>query len=123
MAKILIWNRYPDWELLAEKLAHEGHTIVWADKPEWIRQGIATSRPALVVFNSRKNGPIRWDVLEEMKRQEPHLPVLVILDPAHPPKDNRLSLADAWVTRDSPYEEFQQKIDELLPECLSMKAH
>ena len=123
MAKILIWNRYPDWELLAEKLAYEGHTIVWADKPEWIRERIATSRPALVVLNSRKNGTIRWDVLEEIKRKEPHLPVLVILDPTHPLQDNRLSLADAWVTRDSPYEEFQQKIGELLPECLGMKTH
>jgi hypothetical protein len=119
MAKILIWNRYPDWELLAEKLAYEGHTIVWADK----RERIATSRPVLLILNSRKNGPIRWDVLEEMKRQEPHLPVLVILDPTHPLQDNRLSLADEWVTRDSPYEEFQQKIGDLLPECLGMETH
>jgi hypothetical protein len=86
-----------------------------ADTPEWIRERIAASRPALLVLNSRKNGRIRWDVLEEPKRKEPHLPVLVILDPAHPLKDNRLSLADAWVTRDSPYEEFQQKIGEILP--------
>jgi len=123
VAKILVWNRYPDWELLAEKLAYDGHTIVWADKRQRIRERIATSRPALVVLNSRKNGRIRWDVLEELKRKEPHLPVLVILDPAHPLKDNRLSLADEWVTRDSPYEEFRQKIGELLPQCLGMKTH
>ena len=129
MATILVWDRYSDWEVLAEKLASDGHTIVWADRPELIKkliadsrltlseligELIAASRPALVVLNARKNARIRWDALEEIKRKEPGLPVLVILDPFERTRDNRVSLADGWVTRDLPYDELKEKIWNLL---------
>jgi DNA-binding response OmpR family regulator len=114
MAKILIWDRYPDWEFLAEKLAFDGHTVVWAEGPHRIKELVTTGQFDLVLLNSRKGGRVRRDVLKEIKREDPYLPVLVVVDPIYPIRDYGLSLTDEWVTRDLPYEELKGKISELV---------
>ncbi len=112
MAKILIWDRYPDWEFLAEKLAFDGHTVVWAEKSHRIKELVMTGQFDLMLLNSQKGRRVRRDVLKEIKREDPYLPVLVVVDPTYPIRDYGLSLTE-WVTRDLPYEELKGKISDL----------
>ena len=114
MAKILICDRYPDWEFLAEKLSFDGHTVVWAERTRRLKELLATGQFDLVLLNSQKGCKVRWDVLKEIRREDASLPVLVVIDPTCAVRGYALSLADEWATRDLPYEELKGKISDLV---------
>ena len=114
MNRILILDRYPSIrELLAEELAAEGYMVVAIGNPELIGDLVGTFDPNLIILDLFINGEMRWDVLKEIKKQHPHLRVL-IHTAFHPDEDPRSSPADGWIVKSSIFDGLRQKTAEIL---------
>jgi DNA-binding response OmpR family regulator len=114
MDKILIVDGYPSVrELLAEELAGEGKMVVAIGKPDSIRDLINTFDPDLIIMDLFMNGKMRWNVLKEIKKRSPQLPVL-IFTATYPEGDSRLSWVDGWVMKSFLLDDLKQKIAEVL---------
>jgi DNA-binding response OmpR family regulator len=113
MKKILILDRYPSVrELLAEELAAEGNTVVPIGSPQSIWSLLHTFEPDLIIMDLFMNGKWQWNILREIKKQNPRLPVL-IFTAGFPEGDRRLSQADGWVIKSSVFDELKRKINEI----------
>jgi len=113
MKKILILDRYPSVrELLAEELAAEGNTVVPIGSPQSIWSLLHTFEPDLIIMDLFMNGKWQWNILREIKKQNPRLPVL-IFTAGFPEGDRRLSQADGWVIKSSVFDELKRKISEI----------
>jgi two-component system OmpR family response regulator len=113
MKKILILDRYPSVrELLAEELAAEGNTVVPIGSPQSIWSLLPTFEPDLIIMDLFMNGKWQWNILREIKKQNPRLPVL-IFTAGFPEGDRRLSQADGWVIKSSVFDELKRKINEI----------
>ncbi len=113
MKKILILDRYPSVrELLAEELAAEGNTVVPIGSPQSIWSLLHTFEPDLIIMDLFMNGKWQWNILREIKKQNPGLPVL-IFTAGFPEGDRRLSQADGWVIKSSVFDELKRKINEI----------
>lgn len=115
MKKILIIYEYTSVrELLTEELAAEGRLVVPIGKPALAKEVIGALRPDLVLLNLHINGKDRWDVLEEIKKQDPYLRVLVLRTYDGYQEDLRGSLADVYVIKSFRFEGLRQKVAEVL---------
>jgi len=115
MKKILIIYDYASVrELLAEELAAEGHLVVPIGKPELVKEVIGTLRPDLVLVNLHIGGKDRWDVLEEIKKQDPYLRVLVLTTCDLFKRDLLRSLDDVYVIKSFHFDGLRQKVAEIL---------
>jgi CheY-like chemotaxis protein len=115
MAKILIVDEYASVrELTAEELAGEGHLVVAIGNPTLIRELITNLGPDLVVLDLHMNRLDRWDVLEEIKRQAPDLPVIIFSSFNGHSKDPRLGEADGYVMKSFWFAKLKQKVAAVL---------
>jgi len=115
MEKILIIYDYASVrELLAEELAADGHLVVPIGKPDLVKGVIGTLRPDLVLVNLHINGKDRWDVLEEIRKQDPYMRVLVLSTYGGYQEGHRRSLADVYVIKSFRFEGLRQKVVEVL---------
>jgi two-component system, response regulator, stage 0 sporulation protein F len=115
MKKILIIYDYAlVLDLLAKELAIDGHLVVPIREPALAKELIGTLRPDLVLLNLHINGKDRWDVLKEVKKQDPNLRVLVLSTYAGNQGDLRKSLADVYVIKNFLFEGLRQKVVEVL---------
>ena len=115
MKKILIIYDYASVrELLTEELAAEGHLVVPIGKPALAKEVISTLRPDLLLLNLHIDGKDRWDVLEEIKKQDPYLRVLVLRTHDGYQEDLRGSSADVYVIKNFRFEGLRQKVTEVL---------
>lgn len=115
MANILIVDRHPLVRgLMREELASEGHRVAMTGKPELIQEMIRCSRPDLVLLDLHMNGRDRWDLLDEMKRQMPRLPVIIVSAYNGYREDPRLELADGFVIKSFIFDELKRKIAAIL---------
>ena len=101
-------------ELLTEELAADGHLVVPIGKAALAKEVIGTLRPDLVLLNLHINGKDRWDVLKEIKKQDPYLRVLVLSTYAGYQEDLGRSLADVYVIKSFRFEGLRQKVAEVL---------
>lgn len=101
MAKILIidTNLFVR-EILAEDLAAEGNVVVAIGKPELVKELILTFGPELILMDLFYNGKVRWDLLHQIKSENPHLPV-ILLASSIPNGDPRLAQAAACLPKSS----------------------
>lgn len=77
MAKILIIGEKAGRRtLLAEELAGEGHTVALTGTAALIGEFLFTLEPDVVLLDLCLNRVDQWWVLDEIKRQSPHLPLL-----------------------------------------------
>ncbi|MDH3567149.1 MAG: response regulator [Desulfobacteraceae bacterium] len=113
MAKILIiddqvWVK----NLCKEGLSGEGHKVSTTDDIESVRENIFSFKPDLVLLNLYlKHGFIVWDVLRDIKMQDPNLPVLIVTDHDNYLYDSRLSQAEGYVIKSHFFcDELKQKI-------------
>ncbi len=117
MANILIIDDQK-WviDLCKEGLASEGHSFATTDDIESVRKNIFSFKPDIVFLNLYlKHGFVVWDVLGDIKMQDPNLPVLIVTTYDTYLYDPRLSKADGYVIKsyfDS--NELKQKIATLL---------
>jgi len=88
--------------------------VVPIGTPALANQVIGTLRPDLVLLNLHINGKDRWDVLEEIKKQDPYLRVLVLSIYGGYQEDFRRSLADVYVIKSFRLEGLRQKVAEVL---------
>jgi DNA-binding response OmpR family regulator len=119
MPNILIVDDQPCIrKLLSEELIYEGYRVKTASDCESAMASIRFSPPDLVLLDLYLDGPDGWEVLRDVKRQDPHLPVLIVTAYDSFADDPRLSMADGYVVKSTDFRELKQKI----ANALSRKA-
>ncbi len=114
MDRILIVDAYPTVrELLAEELAGEGHMVVAIGNPALISGLLYMFDPDLIVSDLYMGGKMRWNLLREIKRQKPQLPV-VIFTSAYPGRNVHFPRVEGWVIKTFMLDELKRKINEVL---------
>lgn len=117
MANILIIDDQK-WviDLCKEGLAGEKHNIATTDDVESVRKNVLSFRPNIVLLNQYlKHGFLVWDVLQDIKMQNPKLPVLIVT--AHDTHlfGPHLSQADGYLVKShTAADELREKISNLL---------
>lgn len=115
MGKILILDEHPSVrELTAAELGDDGHLVVPIGKPSLIRELINTLQPDLLLLDLHLCGVDRWDVLEAVKKEAPHLPVLIFTAFEGCLRDARMALAVGYVMKSFCFERLKQKVAEVL---------
>ena len=115
MNKILIIYDYASVrELLTEELSADGHLVVAIGRAALAKEVIHDLRPDLVLLDFRINGKDRWDVLEEIKKQDRHLRVLVLTTCDLFKRDLLRSLDDVYVIKNFHLDGLRQKVAEVL---------
>ena len=122
MANILIIDDQ-EWakNLCREGLAGESYRIEVTDDIDSVSKNILSFKPNIVFLNLYlKHGFLVWDVLRNIKIQEPNLPVLIIAPYHNYLFDHRLSQADGYLLKShSAADELKQKISALLENNLT----
>ena len=118
MAKILIVDDQPCIrELLSEELICEGYRVAAVGDAESVRGHLRSSQPDLVLLDLYLDGPDEFGLFRDIKRQYPHLRVIIFTAYDSYVDDPRLSEADRYVIKSSDLNELKQKIaDVLTPE-------
>ncbi len=113
MANILIIDDQ-EWviDLFSESLIDEGHNISTTDDINSVMRNVFSFKPDLVLLNLYlKHGFNVWDVLQDIKKQDSTLPVIIVTTSDTYLYDPRLSQANgytikSWLAPD----ELKQKI-------------
>ncbi|MEJ2655708.1 MAG: response regulator [Desulfobacterales bacterium] len=117
MANILIVDDQA-WikELCREGLTGEDHNVIATDNIKAVTEDISLFEPHIVLLNQYlKHGFFVWDVLKEIKRRDPNLPVLIVTIHDTHLKCPQLSMADGYVVNSHKAgKELRQKISTLL---------
>ena len=117
MANILIIDDQ-EWivDLCREGLFGTRHRISATDNIEFVRENIFSFKPDLVLLNLYlKYGFYVWDVLRDIKMQDPDLPVLIVTAYDKYLFDSRLSQAEGYVIKSHfVCDELKQKIVTLM---------
>ena len=99
MANILVVDNQK-WivDICSKALAGTEHSISTTDDVESVMQNILMFKPDVVILNLYlKHGASSWDVLLDIKMQNPNLPVLIFTAHDKCLYDSRLSHADGYV--------------------------
>ena len=97
-------------ELVAEELIYEGYHVAGIGNVESINEHLKASRPDLVLLDLYLDGPNGWNVLDEIKRQDPNLSVIIFTAYDSFLDDPRLSQADDYVIKSVCLDELKQKV-------------
>ena len=103
-------------DLCEEGLGAEEHQISTTDDIETVSKNILSLKPDIVLLNLYlKYGVFVWDVLRDIKRQDPDLPVIIVTLYNNYLYDPELDRADGYLINNclAPVE-FKQKISDLL---------
>ncbi len=101
-------------ELLSEELVCEGYRVESTGDAESVRDHLMSFWPDLVLLDLYLDGPDGWEVLSEIKRQDPYLPVLILTAYDSFMDDPRLSQADGYVIKSIDFDDLKQKIADVL---------
>ena len=117
MAKILIIDDQ-SWvsDLCMEGLVGEGYQVSATDDIENVRKKVLSFSPNIVLLNQYlKHGFLVWDVLQDIKKQAPNLPVLIVTEFDTHLFCSRLSQADGYLIKNQTAPvDLRQKISALL---------
>jgi DNA-binding response OmpR family regulator len=100
--------------LLAEELVDEGYRVEGLGDAESVRTRLRITRPDLVLLDLYLDGPDGWDLLRDIKRQAPELPVVMVTAYDSFVDDPRLSQADGYFVKSLDFTDLKQKIADLL---------
>ncbi len=101
-------------ELVAEELIREGYQVAGVSDAESINGHLRASRPDLVLLDLYLDGPDGWDVLGDIKRQDPNLSVIIFTAYDSFLDDPRLSQADGYVIKSVCLDELKRKVADAL---------
>lgn len=101
-------------ELVAEELIREGYQVAGVGDAESITGHLRVSRPDLVLLDLYLDGPDGWDVLGDIKRQDPNLSVIIFTAYDSFLDDPRLSQADGYVVKSVCFDELKRKVADAL---------
>ena len=111
MANILIVDDQPCVrQVLSEELAGEGYWVTGVGDAGSARAHLKALPPDLVLLDLYLDGPHGWDVLRDIKRQNPSLPVLIVTAYDSFVDDPRLSEADGYVIKSVDLTELKEKV-------------
>jgi DNA-binding response OmpR family regulator len=110
MAKILLAiKEYPSIrDLLSEELAEWGYVVVSTGDPNLISELLRTFDPDLIIMDPYVRGEMHCDLLERIRNQKPHLPILIFSDPYK--EDSHQFQVDGWVAKSFLFDNLKQKI-------------
>ena len=109
-------------KLFSEELSFEGYRVETAYNGESARAHLRLSPPDVVLLDLYLDGPDGWEVLRDIKRQDPHLPVIIVTAYDSFRDDPLLSQADGYVVKSADFTELKQKIAGVLRRKLERKA-
>ena len=113
MAKILAIEEYPSIrDLWSEELTEEGNVVVSTGDSNLIPEMLRTFEPDLMILDPYMRGKMRWGLLERIKNQKPHLPILIFADPYK--DDPHQFQANGWVAKSFLFDDLKQKIIKIL---------
>jgi CheY-like chemotaxis protein len=102
-------------ELLSEELTDEGYRVSCAGDAESIWTCLKDSPPDLVLLDLYLNGFEGWEILEDIKREIPHLPVIIVTAYDSYAEDPRLAQAAGYVVKSFiSFGELKQKIADVI---------
>ncbi|MBW1803049.1 MAG: response regulator [Deltaproteobacteria bacterium] len=100
MAHVLIVDDQPYVrEFLSEELAHDGYRTETIGDPDLIWGNLTHWRPDVVLLDLYLDGFKGWDILRDIKKKAPDLPVLILTAYDTFEEDPRLSQADGYVIK------------------------
>jgi two-component system, response regulator, stage 0 sporulation protein F len=116
MVSILIVDDQPYiQELFSQELMGEGYKVLSTGDAESAKVCLENSKPDLVLLDLFLNGFEGWNVLHEIKRKDPHLPVLIVTAYDTYADDPRLSQADGYMVKSFVHlDELKHKIADVL---------
>lgn len=115
MANILIIDAQPYVrELLMQELAEEGYLVEATGDGVSIRELVRSSRPDLVLLDLCMKGNERWDVLRDIKQEDPQLPIIIFTAHDGYRKDPRLSQSNGYVIKSIYFDELKEKVAEVI---------
>ena len=109
-------------KLFSEELSFEGYRVETAYNGESARAHLRLSPPDVVLLDLYLDGPDGWEVLRDIKRQDPHLPVIIVTAYDSFRDDPLLSQADGYVVKSADFTELKQKIASVLRRKLEHKT-
>jgi DNA-binding NtrC family response regulator len=101
-------------ELLSEELILAGHRVHTVGDAESVRERLMFCRPDLVLLDLYLDGPDGWEVLPDIKRQYPNLPVIIFTAYDTFRDDPRLSQADGYIIKGIDFNPLKQGVATLL---------
>ena len=102
-------------ELLSEELTDEGYRVSCAGDTESIWAYLKDSPPDVILLDLYLNGFEGWEVLQDIKREVPNLPVIIITAYDSYADDPRLSQAAGYVVKSFvSFGELKRKIAEVI---------
>ncbi len=115
MASILLIDEKPGVRrVLAEELAFQGYTVMVLGDAALANEIVKFSHLDLVILDPFLKGQHRWDLLLDIKEENPTVPVLIVTDfPAYR-KDPRSQAAAGILVRGFDFEHLLSKIAEIL---------
>ena len=112
--KILVADGNHNERTLAKNaLADAGHFIVTADDLLEAMDFMKYSKPDLLLTDINMHGRDRWDLLREIKLQNPTLPIIIYTNDETFVNDPRASLADATVVKSFVFDELKETISNI----------
>jgi DNA-binding NarL/FixJ family response regulator len=115
MATILIIDSYKCVrEIVKEELSRERYRVVGTDQISSVRALVDSVKPDLILLEVYHHSRVRWDVLDEIKREYPRLPVLLFSAFGGYASDPRIVQADGFVIKSLFFDELRQKVSEVL---------
>jgi len=115
MANILIVDDQPCVrQLLSEELICDGYRVAGADDAESVWRHLRSSRPDLVLLDLYLDGQDGFKVLHNIKKKDPHLPVIIYTAYDSYREDPRLSEADGYLIKSIALDELKNKIANVL---------
>jgi CheY-like chemotaxis protein len=101
-------------DLISEHLVDDGYQVESAGDAESAKALARSSRPDLVLLDLHLGGPDGWEVLRDVKREAPRLPVIVFTAYDNFQEDPRLSKADGYVIKSTNLEKLKDTIADVL---------
>jgi CheY-like chemotaxis protein len=116
MATILIVDDQPHLrELLSLELEDSGHEVEGVGDVQSVKTYFQDSKPDLVLLDLYLNGFEGWDLLRDIKNENPDLPVLIVTAYDNFKRHPALAQADGYVVKSFiGLDGLKQKIDQLL---------
>ncbi len=115
MSHIMIVDDQPFvLEFLSQDLAGDGHRITCVKKSDELMENIRKAKPDIILLDLFLNGFEGWDLLREIKRDQPTLPVLILSAYDSFRDDPRTELADGYIVKDVRTDRLLGEINHIL---------
>ena len=118
MTTILVVDDQPNVrELFKEEMQDEGYGVISVGDAEAARRLVKDFKPNLVLLDLYLNGFEGWELLRDIKKSDPDLPVLIVTAYDNYHDDPRTSEADGYIVKNlMAFETLKQRIADILTE-------